>query len=50
MYLKELRATLNECSQAELKQIIVELYKSMPKAIIEESELDDLIRATNKPS
>ena len=50
MYLKDLRAILNECSQAELKQIIVELYKSVPKAIIEERELDDFICATNKPS
>ena len=48
MYLKDLKVILNECTPAELKQIIVKLYKTMPKEIKELGELDAFIRASNK--
>lgn len=48
MYLKDLRAVINECTPAELKQIIVELYKTMPKEIKEERDIDAFIHASNK--
>lgn len=48
MYLKDLKVILNECTPAELKQIIVKLYKTMPKEIKEQGELDAFIRASNK--
>lgn len=48
MYLKDLRAVINECTPAELKQIIVELYKTMPKEIKEERNIDAFIHSSNK--
>ena len=48
MYLKDLKAVISECTPAELKQIIVELYKTMPKEVKEERDIEAFIHATNK--
>lgn len=43
MYIKELRALLENYTKKELSDTLVELYKTIPKAIKEERQVDDLI-------
>lgn len=44
MLLKEVKEELNKYKEEELRQIICELYKSIPKSQREEKDIDDIIR------
>lgn len=48
MYIKELRALLDTYTKKELNDILAEIYKSIPKALKEEHQVDDLMLNAGK--
>lgn len=45
----ELKEKIKDYPKGDLKKVIVELYKSIPKKIKEEKEIDDIIINIDKP-
>ncbi len=48
MLVSELRELLNKYKEKELRLLIVEIYKAMPKKIREEKEIDKLLQDVNR--
>lgn len=46
MTVSELRAILQQCEEDDMKHLVVELYKAMPKKLKEVKEIDRLIKDT----
>ena len=47
MKIGELRTTLRELEKTELVEILVEMYKTLPKSQIDEKSIDNIIRDRN---
>ena len=49
MKVSELKEKIKDYSKNDLENVLVELYKSIPKKIKEENEVDDIISNIGKP-